>query len=212
MRPSTLPNAVTTPSAAGLSLPSGPAARPICVPCMPISKKTPSSKNAASRSRAVIFPRACCLATLSAPPISRTLGAARLELRHELTHVGTSVHRPVTSRSTAARASRRKAIRPSRASSVARHSARRSREQRERSLEVEVVLRGEGAEAEAHGDGLLLAMAPVRAFTSASSCSGGDRAVDEARARGRLRGVELLARGASSRGAAAAARGARASP
>ena len=104
MRPSTLPNAVTTRVGGRLVVarrapPRGPSA----CRAAPISKKTPSSKSAARRSRAVILPRACCFAILSGPPISRTLRAARLEVRHQLTHVR---HRRLISRSTGARASR----------------------------------------------------------------------------------------------------------
>src|SRR5688500_4215526 len=72
IRPSTLPNAQTTASAGARSLPFGPAARPIWVPCMPTSKKTPSSKNELRRSRAVSLPRSCCFLIFSSPPIRRT--------------------------------------------------------------------------------------------------------------------------------------------
>ena len=58
--------------------------------------------------------------------------------------------RVLISRSSSGGRFSRNAVSPSRASSVARHSAEALAQERQRRLEIEVVLRGEGLEAEAH--------------------------------------------------------------
>ena len=79
MRPSTLPQPVTTPSAAA-SLPSIALAEKCGRPWMPISTNVPSSMSRSRRSRAVSLPRSCCLAIFSGPPPSFAFSRRCVEL------------------------------------------------------------------------------------------------------------------------------------
>src|ERR1700722_1739158 len=145
MRPSTLPKVVMTPSAGGLSLPDGPAASPICVPCMPSPKNTPSSKNAARRSRAVILPRACCFSILSSPPSSLAFSrlASRSATRSRIVVIG-SLSCPLRC---AFLEERHQAL----AGVVGRETLGQPvAQERQGLLDSQVVLRGEGPQAQAH--------------------------------------------------------------
>ena len=108
----------------------GPAARPICVPCIADleedavveERREPLARASSCRARAASRP-------CSAPPISRTFArrASRSATSSRMFGIGRPLVPRLLPRPLAAVASRGTPSSPSRASSVARHSASRSR-------------------------------------------------------------------------------------
>ena len=183
MRPSTLPKPVTTPSAGGLVAPVRARGEPHLRAVRRRSRRRRRRRRARPGARA----RSSSRGRAASRPCPRRPSRApsRGALRGPRPAHASSASMLLASRfspSTSARASRGRpsALRARRR--CARHSARRSAEHRQRRVEIQIVLRREGAQPEPHVVGLFSRAPSTSFFTSASSSPGRDRARSRGRA------------------------------